>query len=378
MEPTATFSEYSVKTPMAKPRILVSYFFGPRTIPLGEFCAQGFEAAGCEVFRFSSQLSHPLEDYGFKWLGKLARGLRLPDTYFREGHPWNNARYRERCLEAAIARFRPDILFVIRGNSVSGEFLKRMKRQYAVRHTLGWWVKDPRPNDTQLTDDCRLYDHYFCIHRHGYTQADPIHYLPALGLEQRPARPPATAPKDEKALGIVLVGGWSRRRDAYVRELLDLPLTIVGPGWKKRGRLEPVHWHHVAASQLWGDEVAALYRRARIVLNVSSWDPAALTGLNLRICDVPALGAFLLTDEAAELADFVEPGREVATFTTPADLRAKALYYLEHSDEREAIARAGLLRVATTMPTYTDKMAEILNFLGERPNTAASKTWANA
>lgn len=365
---------------MAKPRILVSYFFGPRTIPLGEFCARGFEAAGCEVYRFNSQLSHPLEHYGFKWLGKLARGLHLPDAYFREGHPWSNARYRERCLEAAIAGFRPDILFIIRGNSVSGEFLRRVKRQYDIRRTVGWWVKDPRPNDTQLIGDCRLYDHYFCIHRHGYTTADPIHYLPALGLDRRPTPPEASAPAPagatqhaptgEPSLGIVLVGGWSQRREAYIREILDLPLTIIGPGWKKRGRLESIHWHHVAASQLWGADVEALYRRARIVLNVTSWDPAALTGLNLRICDVPALGAFLLTDHADDLAEFVEPGCDVATFTTPADLRAKALYYLEHADARAAIARSGLRRAATTMPTYADKMAGILDFLGDFPDKA--------
>lgn len=355
---------------MVKPRILVSYFFGPRTIPLGEFCAQGFEAAGCEVYRFNSQLSHPIEHYGFKWLGKLARGLRLPDAYFREGHPWSNARYRERCLEAAIASFRPDILFIIRGNSVSGEFLRRVKRHYGIRHTVGWWVKDPRPNDTQLIGDCRLYDHYFCIHRHGYTADDPIHYLPALGLEQRPALPSSAGPESEHPLGIVLVGGWSKRREAYIRAILDLPLSIVGPGWKKRGRLESTHWHHVIASQLWGAEVEALYRRAKIVLNVTSWDPAALTGLNLRICDVPALGAFLLTDYAGDLAEFVEPGRDVATFTTPADLRAKALYYLENDGERASIALSGLRRAATTMPTYTDKMMAILDFLGYSPDKA--------
>ena len=359
----------SSQTPAPKQRILVSYFFGPRTIPLGKFCVQGFEAVGCEAYRFNSQVSHPAEHYFFKWLAKLARGLKLPDTYLTEGHPWNNARYREHCLEQAIAAFRPDVLFVIRGNSVSGDFLNHVKRRYGIRHTVGWWVKDPRPNDSQLLRDCRLYDHYFCIHRHGYAATDPINYLPALGLEKRPA--PQAKPKanGKSPLGIVLVGGWSKRRETYVRAILDLPLTIVGPGWKKRGRLESTHWHLIAASQLWGDEVNALYRRAKIVLNVTSWDPAILTGLNLRICDVPALGAFLLTDHAADLAEFVETGRDVATFTTPEDLRAQALHYLEHADQREAIAQSGLLRAATTMPTYAEKMAYILDVIRLREGT---------
>jgi|GEM_PF-778017 len=355
---------------MAKQRVLVSYFFGPRTIPLGEACAKGFEAAGCEVYRFNSQLSHPLEHYLFKWLAKLARALRLPDTYLVDGHPWSNANYRERCFEDAVAGFKPDLLFVIRGNSLRADFLARIKRQYRIAQTVGWWVKDPRPNDSQLVNDCRLYDHYFCIHRHGYGARDPIAYLPALGLEQRPPLPAEECAAPVRTRDIVLVGGWSKRREQFVRAIIDLPLTIVGPGWKKRGRLETTHWSRVVGSQLWGSAVDDLYRSAKIVLNVTSWDPAVLTGLNLRVCDVPALGTFLLTDAAAELAEFVVPGREIGTFTTPENLRAKVLHFLTHDDEREAIARAGQLRAATEVETYSQKMARVLDAIGEKEKQA--------
>lgn len=349
---------------MSQPRILVSYFFGPRTIPLGEACARAFEANGCTVYRFNSQVSHPFEHYGFKWLAKLARGLRLPDAYLVNGHPWSNLRYRERCMEAAIAEFRPDVLFMIRGNSVSGGFLKRVKAQYGIKRIVGWWVKDPRPNDPQLLADSKLYDLYFCIHRHGYAPTDSIGYLPALGLEQRPPMPAEDVAPPKRTRGIVMVGGWSKRREAFIRPLLDLPLTIVGPGWKKRGRLAPEHWSKVLTSQLWGHTVDDFYRSGKIVLNITSWDPALLTGLNLRICDVPALGAFLLTDHADEIREFMDPGREVMTYTTPEDLREKAIRYLADDACREAIASAGLRRAASHIETYTEKMARVLAAMG--------------
>jgi spore maturation protein CgeB len=349
---------------MTQPRILVSYFFGPRTIPLGAACANAFAANGWAAYQFNSQVSHPLEHYAFKWLAKLARGLRLPDDYLVNGHPWSNLRYRERSMEAAIAEFRPDVLFIIRGNSVSAEFLHRVKQQYGIKRIVGWWVKDPRPNDPQLLADSKLYDHYFCIHRHGYAATDGIEYLPALGLERRPPMPTEAAPPPLRTRGIVMVGGWSQRREAFIRPLLDLPLTIVGPGWKKRGRLEPGHWSKILSSQLWGSAVDDFYRSGKIVLNITSWDPAILTGLNLRICDVPALGAFLLTDQAAEIAEFVEPGREVMTYTTPQDLRAKAMHYLEDDAGREAIALAGWRRAASDMETYEQKMARVLAIIG--------------
>lgn len=345
---------------MSELRILVSYFFGPRTIPLGEACARGFETNGCTVFRFNSQVSHPIEHYGFKWLAKLARGLHLQDDYMVNGHPWSNLRYRERCMEEAIAEFRPDVLFIIRGNSVSGDFLRRVKEQYGIARIVGWWVKDPRPNDPQLMADSKLYDDYFCIHRHGYTAADGIGYLPALGLDQRPVIPSGDTVAPVRSRGIVMVGGWSKRREVFIRSLLDLPLTIVGPGWKKPGRLEVAHWSKILSSQLWGGEVDDFYRSGKIVLNITSWDPAVLTGLNLRICDVPALGAFLLTDHADEISEFVEPGREVVSYTTPEDLREKAICYLADDAGREAIALAGLRRAAGDIETYAQKMAKVL------------------
>ena len=79
---------------------------------------------------------------------------------------------------------------------------------------------------------------------------------------------------------------------------------------------------------------------------------------------MPALGAFLLTDDALELEEFVTRGTEIATFSTPEELREKVLHYLAHEDEREAVARAGQRRAATGMETYAEKMARVLDAIG--------------
>ena len=60
-----------------------------------------------------------------------------------------------------------------------------------------------------------------------------------------------------------------------------------------------------------------------------------------RVVEVPASGAFLLTNNDAELRRLYVTGEEVAVCDGPDELRAKCEYYLAHADEREAIAARG-------------------------------------
>jgi spore maturation protein CgeB len=66
---------------------------------------------------------------------------------------------------------------------------------------------------------------------------------------------------------------------------------------------------------------------------------------NVRSLEIPGFGGFLLTQRSKEQAEelFIE-GKEIACFETVEELRGKIRYYIEHEDERLAIAAAGLER----------------------------------
>lgn len=343
-----------------KPRVLISYFFGKETIPLGASCAAGFRELGWDVHCFNSQAESPVDRYFLKWINKFIRMFGLRSVDVSRNTPWSNHNYRQRQLEKAVADFRPDVLLVIRGNSFDAEVIRRLKDRYAIRHTAGWWVKDPRAGN-EMQEDARIYDHYFCIHRFGYDEKDNIHYLPALGVDRALYRP---LPGEKTCRHeVVFVGGWSPRRQEFVEKLLDLPLEIYGPGWRKRRNwFNPRLREKVKANRIWGEDLITLYNQAKIVLNISSWDPGR-SGLNLRVFDVPATGAFLLTDHSAELAQHFEPGRELETFASPEELRQKVILYLAHDQEREAIAQAGYRKVLS-FESYTDRMKALLEEIG--------------
>lgn len=347
----------------AKPRILISYFFRSDSIPLGGSCERALRELGWEVATFDSQAEHPLEQYAGKYLNRLMRQVSGGRWTLSPNRRIANDRYREQRLEEAVRAFRPDVLLVVRGNGYPADFLASLKQRHGIKSLLGWWVKNPREGQ-ELLQDAKSYDHYYCIHRYGYGPDDGVVRLPA-GAVDALLYPPA-ARRDEGSLdkGIVLVGGYSPRREQFLKPLNGLPLTLYGPGWRKRPRTFDPFWKQAWAGRgVWGLPLVDLYHRSRIVLNVTSWDPARMTGENLRLFDVPATGAFLLTDESDEVREYYRVGEEVETFSSPDELADKARYYLANPDVRERIARNGYQR-CLTLPTYVDRMREMLRAAG--------------
>jgi len=79
--------------------------------------------------------------------------------------------------------------------------------------------------------------------------------------------------------------------------------------------------------------------------------------------EIPAAGGFLLTQHADGIEEYFVPGKEIATFTSLADLRDKIHYFLTHDSQREAIRRAGherALREHTLQRRFDDIFRTIL------------------
>ncbi|MBQ8116571.1 MAG: glycosyltransferase [Lachnospiraceae bacterium] len=69
------------------------------------------------------------------------------------------------------------------------------------------------------------------------------------------------------------------------------------------------------------------------------------SGVALRVMDVLASEGFLLTNYQPEIAEYFEDGKELVMYSDFEDLYEKIAYYLEHEEERKAIAHAGYLKV---------------------------------
>jgi spore maturation protein CgeB len=93
---------------------------------------------------------------------------------------------------------------------------------------------------------------------------------------------------------------------------------------------------------IWGEQLHQLLFSSKIVLNITrSHFYGAETGINLRIFEALAAGAFLLTDYCDEVAELFEIGEEIEAFRSSAELVQKIEYYLANPEKRLEIARRG-------------------------------------
>jgi spore maturation protein CgeB len=82
-----------------------------------------------------------------------------------------------------------------------------------------------------------------------------------------------------------------------------------------------------------------------------------------RTFEVPGSGGFLLADRVAHLERYFDIGHEIAAFSSTDDLIEQLRFWLEHPEERRAVAEAGYRRVRAEH-TYDQRFAEIFAAIG--------------
>lgn len=137
-------------------------------------------------------------------------------------------------------------------------------------------------------------------------------------------------------------------------------LTVAGdPCWA--GLLDPPPRELLPPLNYY-DGLAAFYQNSLVNLNITS--AQMKSGLNQRVFDVPACGAFLLNDDQRQLADMFEIGREAVVYHNLEEAVALAGWYERHDKARREIADAGCRRVRS-QHLYRHRLAEVLKLMRE-------------
>ncbi len=144
----------------------------------------------------------------------------------------------------------------------------------------------------------------------------------------------------------------------YPRAIQKYDLTFIGfVSFQKRAEMLdrmfrefPNFWY----GQRFFEECAEIFRKSKIVFNT-----AAVDDVNMRMFETMATGSFLLTEYLPTIGKIFEDGRHLVTYRTLDEAVEKAKYYLDHDEEREAIAKAGMEHTLA-FHTYQDRFAEVL------------------
>ncbi len=167
----------------------------------------------------------------------------------------------------------------------------------------------------------------------------------------------------DAARGASFVGnlyGGHRDRIRLMTSLSDkIGLQWWGPGVDSLPPNSPLRFQHRGIA--WGLDMYRVIRDSALALN-HHIDVAGPWANNMRLFETTGVGTLLLTDWKENLAEMFEPGIEVVTYKSVDGCRRLVEYYLNHDEERTAIAKAGQQRTLRDH-NYRQRMRELITIV---------------
>ena len=270
---------------------------------------------------------------------------------------------------AQIEAFVPDVLYMQDLWFFSAREIADFRRRGIL--TVAQCGSQPPPDGRIEAFDLitTSFPHFVPRLRERGVQAE---YLP-LAFDDRVlpklrARGLSAKPGDGRDLPVTFVGGLHppevhREGTALVERLCsELDVQLWGYVKDRLRPDSPIHGRH--HGEAWGLDMYAILARSGITVNRHG-DIAEDNANNMRLFEATGVGALLLTEDAANLSELFEPGVEVVPYRGPDDLVEKVGHYLDHEDQRRAIAQAGQARTLADH-TYRRRMQQLAAMLEAR------------
>jgi spore maturation protein CgeB len=273
------------------------------------------------------------------------------------------------------SQHRPDVVLVMNGLHVfPADHLEQVDgiRALGIR-TAVWFVDDPYFTEDTATI-CRHYDVVFtheeaAVPFYGGNGASRVIYMP-LAVNPGMFQPRRIEPQHQYDICFIGTGFWNRIAlfDELAPFLANKKVFIAGGQWHRLTRSD-VLGPFIHEGWIDPSSTVNYYNGAKIVINVhrtcengeDNRNTHHLEGrsINPRTYEISACGTMQITDARGDLPRFYQPGYDIETFTTAAELESKIKYYLKHEQERQAMAWRGLL-TTLNQHTFARRIAQLL------------------
>ena len=291
----------------------------------------------------------------WRWEFRLRRGIV----------PWISRRKEQRWPYEILARqieyYKPDVLFNQAMDTLSSRFLREMKRHVGL--LMGQHAASPLPkgedfscHDLVISSFPPTVEHFrrMGIHAELYRIGFAPEHLSCIEGDERP-------------FDVTFVGNFYPIHSSRVALLEALCSRIpqvkvwapsidhLAPGSSIRNCYQGLAW---------GREMFKVFSRSKITVNHHG-DILPYAN-NARLYDATGMGALLMTDWKENLHELFEPGKEVVAYRNADECAELVRYYLEHEEERKAIADAGQQR---TLREHTEfqRTQQLLEIVGRVP-----------
>lgn len=342
-------------------KVLLVYSSKP---PIMQYLASAFSRKGISTEMVYADVNHWFDRHIIHTTNKILHNLRIipKDKSVFSNHHLSHKNYRSFNLGRAYRQFNPDLVLIVRGIGFQNDVLNEIRRNIPI---FGWWIEREERTEEALKE-INLFDWYFFMNSSCVDIAMQKRFS-NISLLHHSVDPDTFHPVSNinKEIDICFVGNWSPKRQQFIEALLNITdnIVIYGRKWVKKNFLNSRITRCVKGKYIDGSALVELYNRSRIVVNITNWgfgEGKKRSGMNMRILEVPATGAFLLTDGSRDIPTVVTPCKHIAVYESIEDCVKLAKYYLNNATEREAIAKEGCLYVRHNY-TYDDVVNRIID-----------------
>ena len=310
-------------------------------------CEYWYGTGGWGYKRVLEEMGHEVEVFDFRQ-PRFSLGASIP-LIGRISRGINSRKVSEEFIAAAKTAKADAILF-LKAETLRYEAIAEVKRE--VSAPLIQWYPDS-PFNIEAKNATRdsiasipLFDIYYIyakslIRPLEEAGAKRVEYLPFC-YDPEMLKPPDSVSEEDRrkyATDVVFAGTWEPQRQWWLEKITEFDLSIWGNMWEQLPAGNPAKdkWRGPA---IYGQEISKLFFVSKIHLNFLREQNKDSN--NVRSFEIPGFGGFLLTERSDEQAkELYTEGEEIACFGSVEELKEKIAYYLDHEDERIAIAEAG-------------------------------------
>ncbi|WP_027180551.1 CgeB family protein [Maridesulfovibrio bastinii] len=167
-------------------------------------------------------------------------------------------------------------------------------------------------------------------------------------------------PTDEQKLAYEALITWEATR-LYrlncIKGILDFnPLIVGDQGWNQL-LADKKGWRYLESIDYYAD-LPGFYPQSKINFNCTSRQMKG--AVNQRVFDVPACGAFVLTDYREQVENLFEPGVEIITYRDRSEIKELTAKYLKDKNLRESVSKAARKRILSEH-TYENRLSDLID-----------------
>lgn len=342
-------------------KILISYGFRKPYPPIGVFCGRAFEKLGHRVILFNSRIENPI----YKRINKLLKNRDLKINKFNHKERINNL------LIKKVLRSKPDILLDIGGRFLFPQTLRKIKNISDIKLILWATERSFDVEDEDFLKEIEIYDYIFSTSNYAVRTLEEkgmrnIYYLPfATDINYYKKLFLLNGDLNRYSCEVGFVGAYDENRGKVLENLTEFDLKIYGVQWD---RVTETNLNRFLRgnSGLYGKDLIKFYNATKININISREKyNCYLSGMDLRIFDIPACQSFLITQYVEEIPLAFEIGKEIEVFNNIEDLKAKIKFYLNNENGRNKISQRGYEKICK-FHTCEKRMRELLSFINQK------------